>query len=112
VSAIEPPTAARTNSGDKRYRPAAVVARSPLRFVVPLDGATGFGCIIATPSVSRGGCSRRQARKSPMEINFVTLQPWVALAAGILILIFPRLLNYIVAIYLIIVGASGLLGPV
>jgi hypothetical protein len=47
-----------------------------------------------------------------MEINFVTLQPWVALAAGILILIFPRLLNYIVAIYLIIVGASGLLGPV
>lgn len=46
-----------------------------------------------------------------MEINFFTLQPWVALVAGILILIFPRLLNYIVALYLIIVGASGLLGP-
>jgi hypothetical protein len=47
-----------------------------------------------------------------MTINFVTLQPLVALGAGILILIFPRLLNYIVAIYLIIVGASGLLGQV
>lgn len=45
-----------------------------------------------------------------MEINFITLQPLVALAAGILILIMPRLLNYIVAFYLIIVGASGLLG--
>jgi len=45
-----------------------------------------------------------------MQIDFVTLQPWVALAAGILILIVPRLLNYIVAIYLIIVGASGLIG--
>lgn len=45
-----------------------------------------------------------------MEINFITLQPLVALVAGVLILIMPRLLNYIVAFYLIIVGASGLLG--
>ena len=30
--------------------------------------------------------------------------------AGILILIFPRLLNYIVAIYLILIGLLGLLG--
>jgi len=36
------------------------------------------------------------------------LQPLVALIAGILILIIPRLLNYIVAIYLIIVGILGL----
>jgi len=35
----------------------------------------------------------------------------VALIAGILILIMPRLLNYIVAIYLILVGLLGLLGP-
>jgi len=34
----------------------------------------------------------------------------VALVAGILILVFPRLLNYVVAIYLIIVGIVGLLG--
>jgi hypothetical protein len=34
----------------------------------------------------------------------------VALAAGILILVRPKLLNYIVAIYLIIVGVLGLVG--
>jgi len=39
---------------------------------------------------------------------FVSLQPVMALIAGILILIMPRLLNYIVAIYLIIVGILGL----
>jgi hypothetical protein len=36
------------------------------------------------------------------------LQPLVALIAGILILIMPRLLNYIVAIYLIVIGLLGL----
>jgi hypothetical protein len=38
-----------------------------------------------------------------------TFQPIVALIAGILILIMPRLLNYVVAIYLIIIGVLGLL---
>ena len=38
------------------------------------------------------------------------INPVIALVAGILILIFPALLNYIVAIYLIIVGITGLLG--
>ena len=41
----------------------------------------------------------------------VSLGPLAALIAGILILIVPRLLNYIVAIYLIIVGILGLVGP-
>ena len=45
---------------------------------------------------------------SAMTINFVILQPLVALIAGILILLMPRLLNLIVAIYLIIVGIAGL----
>ncbi|ROZ76933.1 DUF3096 domain-containing protein [Ramlibacter sp. WS9] len=36
--------------------------------------------------------------------------PVAALVAGILILIMPRLLNFIVAIYLIIIGVVGLLG--
>ncbi len=40
---------------------------------------------------------------------FILAQPIVALAAGILILIMPRLLNYIVALYLIIIGILGLL---
>ena len=40
----------------------------------------------------------------------ITYQPVIALVAGILILIFPRLLNYIVAIYLIVIGIIGLAG--
>jgi hypothetical protein len=44
-----------------------------------------------------------------MTVNVVLLQPLVALIAGILILIVPRLLSYIVAIYLIIVGLAGLI---
>ncbi len=43
-----------------------------------------------------------------MMINMIVLQPLVALIAGILILVIPRLLNFIVAIYLIIVGVTGL----
>ncbi|HEY2418366.1 MAG TPA: DUF3096 domain-containing protein [Steroidobacteraceae bacterium] len=40
----------------------------------------------------------------------VTIGPIVALIAGILILLMPQLLNYIVAIYLIIIGVMGLIG--
>jgi hypothetical protein len=40
---------------------------------------------------------------------YIGLQPMVDLIAGILILAVPRLLNYIVAIYLIITGLMGLL---
>jgi hypothetical protein len=43
-----------------------------------------------------------------MVITAVTIAPLVALIAGILILIVPRLLNYVVAAYLIIVGVLGL----
>ncbi|MGB6063441.1 MAG: DUF3096 domain-containing protein [Desulfomonilaceae bacterium] len=44
-----------------------------------------------------------------MNIN-LHLQPVVSLIAGILILIAPRLLSWIIAIYLIVIGAMGLLG--
>jgi threonine/homoserine efflux transporter RhtA len=40
----------------------------------------------------------------------LSIGPVVALIAGILILVAPRLLNYIVAIYLIIIGVVGLFG--
>ena len=43
-----------------------------------------------------------------MTLTVSHVAPLVALVAGILILIMPRLLNYIVAIYLIIVGLTGL----
>jgi len=45
-----------------------------------------------------------------MTITVAHITPLVALIAGILILIVPRLLNYVVAIYLIIVGLAGLNG--
>ena len=41
----------------------------------------------------------------------LSIGPIVAIIAGILILIVPRLLNYIIALYLIIVGILGLVGP-
>jgi hypothetical protein len=43
-----------------------------------------------------------------MTIDVIALQPIVALVAGILILAIPRLLNIIVAVYLILIGIAGL----
>ena len=43
-----------------------------------------------------------------MTFGVAHIQPVVALVAGILILIMPRLLNYIIAIYLIFIGIVGL----
>ena len=40
----------------------------------------------------------------------LALTPLISLLAGILILVMPRLLNYIVAIYLIVIGLVGLFG--
>lgn len=45
-----------------------------------------------------------------MSIIHLTIAPIVSLIAGILILVIPRLLNYIVAIYLIVIGLLGLFG--
>jgi hypothetical protein len=42
----------------------------------------------------------------------LSIGPIIALIAGILILVMPRLLNYIVAVYLIAIGVIGLLGHV
>ena len=43
-----------------------------------------------------------------MQVDVITLQPLIALLFGILILILPRLLNYLIAIYLIFIGLAGL----
>ncbi len=43
-----------------------------------------------------------------MSLSFANLSPLTALIFGVLILIFPRFLNYLIAIYLIIVGIIGL----
>jgi hypothetical protein len=47
------------------------------------------------------------SKEKTMNIGITHLQPVVSLIAGVLILVMPRLLNYIVAIFLIV---SGLLG--
>ncbi|MDO9306617.1 MAG: DUF3096 domain-containing protein [Pseudomonadota bacterium] len=43
-----------------------------------------------------------------MDFSTLPLTPLVSLIAGVLILVMPRLLNYIVAIYLIVIGLLGL----
>jgi hypothetical protein len=48
-----------------------------------------------------GGCET-------MNLNLDIANPLIALIAGILILLMPRLLNYVVAIYLIAIGIIGL----
>jgi hypothetical protein len=43
-----------------------------------------------------------------MHLTIAHITPLAALIAGVLILVVPRLLNYVVAIYLIVVGLAGL----
>lgn len=60
-------------------------------------------------------CSTVSALAQPkgvgaVTIRYATISPIMALVAGILILLVPRLLNFIVAVYLILVGLVGLFG--
>jgi DUF3096 family protein len=69
--------------------------------VAVLVGVVAMGVLPAgAATAGRGGTT--------LAIGVATLSPLVALIAGILILLMPRLLNYIVAIYLIIAGLLGL----
>jgi hypothetical protein len=56
----------------------------------------------------RSQSAARIAKEAHMTLTIAHITPIVALVAGILILLMPRLLNYIVAIYLILVGLIGL----
>jgi hypothetical protein len=51
-----------------------------------------------------------QARGGAVTIHYTVAGPFLALLAGILILIVPRILNYVVAIYLILIGLIGIFG--
>lgn len=51
-----------------------------------------------------------QARGGGVMIRYTVAGPFLALIAGILILIVPRILNYVVAIYLILIGLIGIFG--
>jgi hypothetical protein len=56
----------------------------------------------------RIGRCRPSYGEETMTLDPVLLNPLIALLAGILILLMPRLLNYVVAIYLIAIGIIGL----
>jgi hypothetical protein len=58
-----------------------------------------------------GPIRARNACRQGIRMNLtLTIGPVASLIAGILILIVPRLLNYIVAAYLIIIGVAGIVG--
>jgi Protein of unknown function (DUF3096) len=56
----------------------------------------------------KAGDSPSPSTEAATMVTVAHIQPLVALLAGVLILLIPRLLNYIVAIYLIVVGITGL----
>lgn len=52
--------------------------------------------------------SNKEPPAMDVHVDISLLQPVIALIAGLLILVVPRLLNYVVALYLILLGLSGL----
>lgn len=63
----------------------------------------GVQCVLVSSALA-------QTKGGALTIHVTALSPIIALLAGILILIMPRLLNYVVAIYLILVGLIGIFG--
>jgi hypothetical protein len=76
---------------------------SSVRCVAPIEVGPKNG-----PRI--GGFPRPVSKDHIIMSLHLTIGPLVSLIAGVLILIIPRLLNYIVAIYLIIIGLIGLFG--
>src|SRR5262245_36350581 len=75
---------------------------------LPAETAAGESFVHSPPPVfTYTGCSGKHGARS-MTLDIVVIQPLVALIAGILILLIPRLLNLVVAIYLILIGLVGL----
>ena len=65
----------------------------------------------AHPGAARECAPRRGAPSLDIDMNIhLSLTPLISLIAGILILVMPKLLNFIVAIYLIAIGLIGLFG--
>jgi hypothetical protein len=67
-------------------------------------------CHSVQSSVSRDGTIAFHSRPEASMNLHIAIGPLLSLIAGILIFIVPRLLNYIVAIYLIVMGLIGLFG--
>jgi hypothetical protein len=113
----------RSRLGGPRSLAAVNPIKAPTIETLPLPGQTKFTSPSAAPrdrAPSRNTLTSEYLRDSgPLSFitererkacrMFIALSPVVSLVAGILILIFPRLLNFIVAIHLIIVGILGLM---
>ncbi|GDY37573.1 hypothetical protein ACINB_34650 [Acidovorax sp. NB1] len=83
-----------------------------------MDYSAGRACLSCRPSAQCAGAHPQAAapypvfdfsKDFPMSLS-LSIGPLVSLIAGILILVMPRLLSTIVALYLIIMGILGLLG--
>ncbi len=66
--------------------------------------------VLLTATWSLTATSALAQPRGGMTMHYAIISPLVALIAGILILIIPRLLNYIVALYLIVIGLIGIFG--
>jgi hypothetical protein len=83
----------------------------PAMAVERLDGRGGNAVAYLAAQATAGKIFSHNLsplRKRPMTLDVLVIQPLVALIAGILILLIPRILNYVVAIYLIFIGLVGL----
>ncbi len=69
-------------------------------------GGNAKRCRVPAPTFWSGQSRLRRVKTPRMTV--VSLSPLVSLLAGVLILLMPRLLNLIVAVYLIVVGLIGL----
>lgn len=67
---------------------------------------TRVSAIVCSPDLPDNG-EITAPMEGPMTIN-LAVEPVLAIVAGIAILLVPRLLNYIVAVYLLVVGVLGL----
>lgn len=65
---------------------------------------------VVIPLMMLASLAFAQTRGEAITIHYTVISPLIAVLAGILILIMPRLLNYIIAIYLILIGLIGLFG--
>jgi hypothetical protein len=74
-------------------------------------GFRSVGTVVPSRTVNRmflRPYNQTRSQAMTFTLNAAMLQPIVALLAGILILFVPRILNFVVAIYLIFVGVTGL----
>ncbi len=92
------------------------VAGGPVRTLPPVSLAVSMSAWTWTWSVARRALVpaddplRKRGGGIHMHVDIVIVPSLLALLAGIAILVWPRVLNYIVALYLILIGLLGLLG--